>query len=96
MMYLFLIQLSGDIFWVGKMTLSVVLIAKAMMKKYILLEVFFGLMYLLVSIILLGKGYGIVSVPIAHLIYNLLYFMSMIFIFKNIITKKGFVNNLTK
>ncbi len=93
---LFLIQLSGDIFWVGKMTLSVVLIAKAMMKKYILLEVFFGLMYLLVSIILLGKGYGIVSVPIAHLIYNLLYFMSTIFIFKNIITKKGVVDNLTK
>lgn len=95
---LFGVQLAGDLFWVSKMTLSVILIAKAMTNHYIILELLFGLTYLAVSIILVHSDLGIISVPIAHLIYNFLYFVVLIFVLKKLLTKdltKGDYINLT-
>lgn len=88
---LFVIQLTGDVLWVGKMVLSVVLIAKAMMKKYVILEIVFGLVYLVVAVVLLHMGTGTISAPIAHLTYNLLYFIVIIFVFKKIVGSKNLV-----
>lgn len=85
---LFSYQLIGDFFWVGKMTLSFVLVAKAMIKKYIILEVLFGTIYLGVSLFFVFNGYGLISVPLAHLIYNLLYFFTMLFVFINLLRFK--------
>ncbi|MDD4198186.1 MAG: O-antigen translocase [Paludibacter sp.] len=82
---LFLYQLSGDFFWVVKMLLTVILVAKAMTKKYIILEIVFGLMYIAISILLIYHGFGMESVPIAHLIYNLLYFITMLYVFRKLL-----------
>jgi PST family polysaccharide transporter len=82
---LFLYQLSGDFFWVAKMLLTVVLVAKAMTLKYILLEIIFGFMYIALSMLLIYNGFGVESVPIAHLIYNLLYFIMMLFVFRKLL-----------
>lgn len=82
---LFIYQLSGDFFWVAKMLLTVVLVAKAMTLKYILLEIIFGFMYIALSMLLIYNGFGVESVPIAHLIYNLLYFIMMLFVFRKLL-----------
>jgi O-antigen/teichoic acid export membrane protein len=82
---LFLFQLIGDFFWVAKMLLTVVLVAKAMTKKYIILEAVFGLMYLAVSLLFVYNGYGVKSVPLAHLIYNFIYFITMLYVFRKLL-----------
>lgn len=89
---LFAYQLIGDFFWVGKMTLSFVLVAKAMTKKYILFEVIFGAIYLGVSLVLIYNDVGLISVPVAHLTYNLLYFVIMLVVFRNILKLKNIVS----
>ncbi|HEY5588371.1 MAG TPA: O-antigen translocase [Candidatus Paceibacterota bacterium] len=86
---LFLYQLSGDFFWVAKMTLSIIFIAKAMIKKYVFFELFFGLMYLGLSLLFIHCGLGLKSVPLAHLIYNLIYFIAMVYIFRNLFFGKS-------
>lgn len=82
---LFLFQLSGDFFWVAKMLLTVVLVARAMSTKYIVLEIVFGLMYLGLSLFFIYNGYGIKSVPLAHMMYNFFYFITMLFVFRKLL-----------
>jgi len=82
---LFLFQLIGDFFWVAKMIFVVILIAKAMTKKYIVLEAVFGILYLGLSYLFIYSGYGLKSIPLAHLIYNLLYFVTMIIVFRELL-----------
>lgn len=82
---LFLYQLAGDFFWVAKMLLTVILVARAMSTKYIVLELIFGMMYLGVSLLFIYNGYGVISVPLAHLIYNFVYFVTMIIIFRKLL-----------
>jgi PST family polysaccharide transporter len=84
---IFLLQLSGDFFWVAKMILTVILVAKAMTKHYIILEVVFGLFYLILSVVFISVGLELKSVPLAHLIYNFLYFTVMIFVYRKMILK---------
>lgn len=78
---LFLFQLMGDFFWVAKMIFTTVLIAKAMMREYIVLEALFGILYLGLTWLFISNGYGLKSIPVAHFIYNLIYFLVMIFVF---------------
>jgi PST family polysaccharide transporter len=84
---IFLLQLSGDFFWVAKMILTVILVAKAMTKHYVILEVVFGLFYLILSVVFISVGLELKSVPLAHLIYNFLYFAVMIFVYRKMILK---------
>lgn len=82
---LFMFQLLGDFFWVAKMTLSVNMLARAMIKEYIVVEVIFAIIYLFCSLYLIHTGLGIVGVSISHMIYNLLYFITMIFVFRRLL-----------
>lgn len=82
---LFLYQLAGDFFWVAKMLLTVILVARAMSTKYIVLELIFGMMYLGFSLLFIYNGFGVNSVPLAHLIYNFVYFVTMIIIFRKLL-----------
>lgn len=87
----FLIQLMGDFFWVAKMILTVILVAKAMTKHYITLEIVFGLLYLTLSLVFISVGFELKAVPLAHLIYNFLYFTVMIFVYyRMILNNKSF------
>ncbi len=85
---LFFFQFLGDFFWVSKMTLQVNMLAKAMTKKYIIVEFGFGMMYYFISRLLIHYGYGIQGVSMSHFIYNLLYFFTMIFIFRDLLFPK--------
>lgn len=86
---LFLFQLIGDFFWVAKMIFTVILIAKAMTKRYIVLEAVFGIIYLGLSFLFVYSGYGLKSIPLAHLIYNLLYFITMIIMFRKLLRNQN-------
>ncbi len=85
---LFFYQLLGDFFWVAKMTLSVNMLAKAMTKQYIYVELGFGMLYYILSRIFIHYGFGIEGVSMSHFIYNLLYFIAMIFIFRDLLFQK--------
>jgi PST family polysaccharide transporter len=85
---LFFFQLTGDFFWVAKMMFTVILIARAETKKYIVLECGFAFLYFVLSYFFIFSGKGMQSIPLAHMIYNLVYFLLMIVLFKNLLKRQ--------
>ena len=79
---LFLFQLIGDFFKMASWTLAFLMIAKAMIKAFIITEILFsGLFYLLT--IILTELNGIIGVTQAHLINYLIYLVTMIILFRS-------------
>ena len=84
---LFVWQLTGDIFKMCSWLLSYIMVAKTMVGKFILAEVGFNLLYLLVAFILMNVN-GIVGLTQGYLVAYVLYTIVMIIIFRNIIIVK--------
>lgn len=74
---LFHYQLIGDIFKVGGWMLSNILWAKAMTKKYLIIDGFSLLIYVVVSFICI-EYFGLIGATIGFLITYLLYFLLMV------------------
>lgn len=84
---LFLYQLIGDLFKMMAWILSFIMLAKAMTKKYIITEIIFASCFVAFSFLFLTK-LGFVGVSIAYMFNNFLYFLIMIFIFRQLLLKK--------
>lgn len=91
---LFFYQLLGDFFWVAKMTLSVNMLARTMIKQYIFIEIVFAVIYLFFSLFLISRGAGVVGACISHLVYNFLYFLVMIFVFRKLLFNRNLICNI--
>ncbi len=84
---LFLWQLCGDFFKIAAWILSYLMLAKAMTKYYIITEIISTVIYVVLSYILINK-FGIIGVTYAFAINYFVYFLIMVFIFKNILQTK--------
>ncbi|CAG5006478.1 Lipid III flippase [Dyadobacter sp. CECT 9275] len=81
---LFLFQLLGNLFKVLAWMISFLMQAKAMAKTYILTEIIFASIYVLLSEFFISQ-YGFEMVMVAFFLTYLIYFLSMIFIFRKIL-----------
>ena len=81
MLELFKWQLIGDVIKISSWLLSMIMIAKAMTKLFILTEIIFSISFMILSI--LGLNYfGLVGVTYAFSLNYFIYLFVMIFIFK--------------
>lgn len=81
---LFLWQLVGDFFKMASWMLAYLMLAKAMTKVYIIVEVIFSLSYILLSYYLVNS-FGLKGISIAFAVNYIFCFIGMIFIFRKII-----------
>jgi len=83
---LFAWQLIGDLFKISTWLIGVTFIAKALTKLYIFNEIFFSLLFVTLSIILI-KNYGVVGITIAYMLNYMVGIIFMLVVFKKIIIK---------
>lgn len=81
---LFGFQLIGDVLKIMGWVLGYLLLAKAMTKIYIIMEIVNFLLLILVSYFLV-KWYGSVGATLAFAIVYLVYFMVLVFVFRNLL-----------
>lgn len=92
---LFFYQLLGDFFKIAAFLLAYVMQAKAMTKTYIVTEIVFTFLYVVMGIILIPQ-IGIRGVVIAFCINYFLYLVTMIFIFRKLLFNKNIIHeNIT-
>ncbi len=84
---LFLFQLIGDILKIMGWVLGYLLLAKAMTKIYIIMEIFNFLLLVIVSYFLVNK-YGTIGATIAFAIVYLVYFMVLSIVFRKLLFGK--------
>lgn len=77
-------QLAGDMFKMCSWLLSYLMVAKAMTGKFIIIEIIFNLSYLALAFLFM-KLNGIVGLIQGYLINYILYFIVMIFMFRNVL-----------
>ncbi|HCG8449666.1 TPA: O-antigen translocase [Vibrio parahaemolyticus] len=88
MLVLFKWQLVGDVLKIASWLLSYLLVAKAMMKHYIISEIVFALSLTVLSMVFVEK-FGLVGVTYAYAInYVIYYFMMLIIVKTTIFSKK--------
>jgi len=81
---LFLYQLIGDVFKIASWILSFLMVAKAMTKTFIITEIIFISLFAILS--LLGvQYYDLIGMTYAFAITYFLYFLTMLFLFKDIL-----------
>lgn len=80
----FLPQLIGDFFKIASWLLAMQMIAKAQTKLFIITELLFGLLLIVLTLVLVNKFQGIGSIY-AYAINYFIYFVSMVVIFKKIV-----------
>ncbi len=85
---LFLYQLVGDFFKIGAWLLSYLMLAKAMMKIFILTEILFSITHLILGYICID-WFGLKGVTIAFCINYIIYFIFMISYFRKLIFLKN-------
>ncbi len=85
---LFKFQLIGSIFKILAWLLSFVMVAKAMMKKYIVTEVIFSISFILLNFYFV-KEFGAIGATQAYAANYFLYFIVMFFLFRNILFLRG-------
>jgi PST family polysaccharide transporter len=81
---LFIWQIIGDIFKIFYLAFSYQILAKAMMKKYIVIEILYFILYILLGHYFINL-FQVKGVVIAYTIINFLSFLAMIVIFRKII-----------
>jgi polysaccharide transporter, PST family len=81
---LFFFQLLGNILKISSWLLAYLMIAKAMVKTFIISELAFGLINYGLTVLLLNK-YGIIGVTYAYSLNYFLYLIVMVIIFKDIV-----------
>lgn len=84
---LFIFQMIGDFFKMLAWILSFIMVAKAMTAKYIITELIFTCLFVLLSIYFITKS-GIIGASIAYMINYIIYFFTMLLIFRKIIFSK--------
>ena len=84
---LFMWQLLGDIFKVSSWILSYLMLAKLKTKAFILTEIFSGISGLLIRFICM-KHFGVVGLNIGYMINYILYFICMLWLFRDIVFAK--------
>ena len=80
-------QLIGDLFKVCSWMLAYIMVAKAQTKMYITTEVFFTAVYLLLAFVLLQLN-GIVGLVQGYLLNYIIYMVTMVVLFRNVIRLK--------
>lgn len=86
---LFLFQITGDILKISTWLLGYIMVAKTMVKSYILTELFFSLFYAVASLYFI-KIFNIRGVTIAYFLTYLLNFITLVYLFRNLLfIKKG-------
>ena len=84
---LFIWQLVGDFFKICSWMLAYIMVAKAMTKSYIVTEMAFGLLYLVMSFLFMQLN-GIVGLVQGYLLNYIIYMVAMIIMFRSIILVK--------
>lgn len=84
---LFLWQLIGDFFKMSAWILSYLMLAKAMTKAYIITEIIFSFLYILLGYVFIIM-FGLQGVTIAFAIAYIVYFLTMIWLFRKILSRK--------
>ena len=87
MQELFGFQLVGDIFKMSGWILGYLMIAKAMTRTYITMEVTSAALQVLLSILFINL-YGTIGATIGYALGHLIYFSIMLIIFRKILFKK--------
>ncbi|MEO7119907.1 MAG: O-antigen flippase, partial [Ginsengibacter sp.] len=85
---LFTYQLLGDFFKIGSWLLGYLMIAKAMVKSYIITEIIFATSYIILSYFFMNH-FGIIGATYSFCINYGIYWISMFFIMKNKVSKSG-------
>lgn len=85
---LFFWQLIGDFFKIMSWILAFLMVAKSMTKIYIITEVVFSILLVIISYYFISIN-GVKGATQAYCINYFLYFMAMIFIFRKLIFKKS-------
>lgn len=83
---LFIWQLLGDFFKICSWLLAFLMVAKSMMKLYVITEIIFSLTFLLLGIIFI-HSFGIVGTVYAYLVNYIVYMMGMFLLFKTFLIK---------
>jgi PST family polysaccharide transporter len=83
---LFFWQMLGDFFKILSWILAFVMVAKSMTKIYIITEIGFSILLVLVSYYLIGIN-GTIGATQAYCINYFLYFVMMIFLFRKLLFK---------
>lgn len=81
---LFLFQLIGDLFKIMSWILSINMLAKAMSKTFILVEIIFSASIVGFSILFV-QYFGIVGTTVAYMLNYILYFILLLFIFRKLL-----------
>jgi O-antigen/teichoic acid export membrane protein len=81
---LFAFQLCGNIFMVCSWLVGYLMIAKAMVVKFIISELAYGLLNWAMTVLFL-KHYGLVGATYSYFTLSVLYFIVMLFIFRKIL-----------
>lgn len=85
---LFLFQLMGDVFKIAGWLLALIMVAKAMVKAYIITELAFGVLFFCLTIIFL-KQFGVIGTTYAYCLTYFIYFICMVIIFRKILILKN-------
>ncbi len=83
---LFFFQLLGDVLKIASFLLSYLMLAKAMTRTFIIVEMFFGLSFITLSLVLINS-FGLVGVVQAYACNYLFYLIAMIFLMKRLAFK---------
>lgn len=81
---LFLPQLIGDFFKIVSWSLSYILLAKSMMKEYVVLELLSPFVFLLLSYYMVNV-FGVIGITYSYDISILVYLSVLLFIFRNLL-----------
>lgn len=92
---LFLWQLVGDFFKVAAWIIGYQMVAKAMVMLYVVTDILFNLFYVLFSYYFVSKM-GIQGVTVAFAVSYILYFLTMVFIFRKLLAGSHSVKSLSK
>ena len=86
---LFLWQLVGDFFKMAAWVLSYLMLAKAMVKIFILTEVLFTVLYVVFGFVFVHY-FKLLGITFAFALNYILYFLTMLFIFRKLIFKRNY------
>ncbi|KOY62598.1 lipopolysaccharide biosynthesis protein [Photorhabdus heterorhabditis] len=80
---LFLWQVIGDVFKIASWLLAYLMLAKAMVKSFIITEIIFGISFILLSYSFVNN-YGLIGMGYAYCLNYVLYLITMLIFFKKL------------
>lgn len=89
----FTMQIVGDTLRVASLLLAHLLIAKAMTKWFIISEIIFNIVWVLLSIVFM-KIFGSIGATYAYALNYLLYLLFVIWLFRDVVTTRKEIKNI--